>query len=221
MAKADGYVGLGLWREPPAGVDGSYQLLANHQPGKIRAAGAVGSSTDHCQENEAVRRRTAVAAAVACCGLIARGHDPVESDSSRCSFEQAVGEERYDVRADGDLLALTSTFSFTDRRTPVLLSTSAQFDRTLKPAHFAIKGETARITGIDAEVTIAGANATIREGRETRRAPVPEGAFTLAGYARHRCRWSCCGTGRRTAVRLRCRFCRRGWCTSKPAAAIS
>jgi imidazolonepropionase-like amidohydrolase len=130
-------------------------------------------------------RWTAVAAAIACCGLIARAaDDPVESGQfTLFKFEQAVGEERYDVRADADLLALTSTFSFTDRRTPVLLSTSAQFDRTLKPARFAIKGETARITGIDAEVTIAGAIATIREGRETRRAPVPEGAFTLAGYA--------------------------------------
>jgi imidazolonepropionase-like amidohydrolase len=131
-------------------------------------------------------RWAAVAAAVACCGgLLARAaEDPVESGQfTLFKFEQAIGEERYEVRSDGDLLALTSTFSFTDRGTPVQLSTSAQFDRTLKPAHFAVKGETARITGIDAEVTITGANATIREGRETRRAPVPEGAFTLAGYA--------------------------------------
>ncbi len=130
-------------------------------------------------------RWAAVATAVACCGLLARAaEDPDESGQfTLFKFEQAIGEERYDVRADGDSLALTSTFSFTDRGTPVQLSTSAQFDRTLKPAHFAIKGETARITGIDAEVTVAGANATIREGRETRRAPVPEGAFTLAGYA--------------------------------------
>jgi len=130
-------------------------------------------------------RWAAVAAAVACCGLLARAADePVESGQfTLFKFEQAIGEERYDVRADGDLLALTSTFSFTDRGTPVQLSTSAQFDQTLKPAHFTVRGETARITGIDAEVTIAGANATIREGRETRRAPVPEGAFTLAGYA--------------------------------------
>jgi imidazolonepropionase-like amidohydrolase len=127
----------------------------------------------------------AVAAAVACCGLLARAaDDPAESGQfTLFKFEQAIGEERYEVQADGDLLVLTSTFSFTDRGTPVQLSTSAQFDRTLKPAHFAVKGETARITGIDAEVTIVGANATIREGGETRRAPVPEGAFTLAGYA--------------------------------------
>ena len=130
-------------------------------------------------------RWAAVAAAVACCGLLAHAaDDPVESGQfTLFKFEQAIGEERYDVRADGDLFALTSTFSFTDRGTPVQLSTTAQFDRTFTPAHFTIKGETARITGIDAEVSIAGGTATVREGSESRRAPAPPGAFTLAGYA--------------------------------------
>jgi imidazolonepropionase-like amidohydrolase len=130
-------------------------------------------------------RWAAVVAAVACCGLLARAaDDPAESGQfTLFKFEQSIGEERYDVRADGDQLVLNSTFSFVDRGTPVQLSTSAQFDRTLKPAHFIIKGETARITGIDAEVTIAGATATIREGRETRREPAPDGVFTLGGYA--------------------------------------
>src|SRR5262245_438340 len=130
-------------------------------------------------------RWAAIAAAVACCGLLAHAaDDPVESGQfTLYKFEQAIGEERYDVRADGDVLRLTSTFSFVDRGTPVELATSAQFDRMLVPARFVVKGETARITGIDAEVTIAGATATIREGRESRDAPVPDGAFTLAGYA--------------------------------------
>jgi imidazolonepropionase-like amidohydrolase len=130
-------------------------------------------------------RWAAVAAAVACCGLIGfAADDPVESGQfTLFKFEQAIGEEHYDVRPDGDLFTLTSTFSFTDRGTPVRLSTSAAFDRTLTPARFVIKGETARITGIDEEVTIAGGNATVRDGTETRRAPVPAGAFTLAGYA--------------------------------------
>jgi imidazolonepropionase-like amidohydrolase len=130
-------------------------------------------------------RWAAVAAAVACCGLIAlAADDPVESGQfTLFKFEQAIGEEHYDIRPDGDLFALTSTFSFTDRGTPVRLSTSAQFNRTLTPTHFAVKGDTARITGIDAEVTIAGGSATIREGSDSRRAPVPAGAFTLAGYA--------------------------------------
>ncbi|HKF68662.1 MAG TPA: amidohydrolase family protein [Vicinamibacterales bacterium] len=130
-------------------------------------------------------RWAAIAAAVACCGLLARAaDDPVESGQfTLFKFEQAIGEERYDVRADGDLFVLSSTFSFTDRGTPVQLSTTAQFDRTFTPARFTIKGETARITGIDAEVSIGGGTATVREGSESRRAPAPPGAFTLAGYA--------------------------------------
>jgi imidazolonepropionase-like amidohydrolase len=130
-------------------------------------------------------RWAAVAAVVACCGLIGfAADDPVESGQfTLFKFEQAIGEEHYEVRPDGDLFALTSNFSFTDRGTPVRLSTSAKFDRMLAPARFVIKGDTARITGIDEEVTIAGGNATVRDGTETRQAPVPAGVFTLAGYA--------------------------------------
>jgi imidazolonepropionase-like amidohydrolase len=130
-------------------------------------------------------RWAAIAAAVACCGLLAyAADDPVESGQfTLYKFEQPIGEERYDIRGDDGVLRLTSTFSFTDRGTPVELSTTAQFDRTLVPARFVIKGETARITGIDAEVMIAGPNATVREGHDTRNLPVPAGAFTLAGYA--------------------------------------
>jgi len=86
-------------------------------------------------------RWAAVAAAVACCGLIGfAADDPVESGQfTLFKFEQAIGDEHYDVRPDGDLFALTSTFSFTDRGTPVRLSTSAKFDRTLTPTRFVVK----------------------------------------------------------------------------------
>ena len=58
-----------------------------------------------------------------------------------------------------------------------------QFDRDLVPVHFLIQGDTARLSTIDAEVTLAGGMATIREGSASRREPAPAGAFTLAGYA--------------------------------------
>ncbi len=126
-----------------------------------------------------------VCAAIACWGLLARAADD-QAESGQFTlfkFEQAIGEERYDIRLEGDGLSLTSKFSFTDRGTPVELSTSAQFDRALSPVHFTIKGETARITGIDAEVTVANGTATIREGRATRTERVRDAAFSLAGYA--------------------------------------
>jgi imidazolonepropionase-like amidohydrolase len=130
-------------------------------------------------------RWTAVVAAIACCGLLARAaEDPAESGRfTLFKFEQAIGEERYEIKSEGDFVELTSAFSFTDRGTPVSLSTSARLDRTLSPIHFVIKGETARITGIDAEVTVAAGSATIRDGRATRTERVPSGAFALAGYA--------------------------------------
>ena len=132
-----------------------------------------------------IARWAAVVAAVTCCGLLARAaDDPAESGRyTLFKFEQAIGEERYEIKPDGDLVALTSTFAFTDRGTPVSLSTTATLERTLAPVHFVIKGETARITGIDAEVSVAGGVATIREGRATRTARVPDGAFALSGYA--------------------------------------
>jgi imidazolonepropionase-like amidohydrolase len=118
-------------------------------------------------------------------GLHARAaDDPTESGVfALFKFEQEIGEERYDIRSSAGSFALTSTFSFNDRGTPVPLDTTLQFDRDLVPIHFTIHGDVARISKIDAEVTLAGGTATIREGSATRSEPAPAGVFTLAGYA--------------------------------------
>src|ERR1051326_3142185 len=81
-------------------------------------------------------------------------------------FEQAIGTERYEIRPSGPSYELASTFSFTDRGTGVLLNTSFEFETPLTPTHFKIKGDTARLSTIDQEVS-----------------QVPAGSFTLAGYA--------------------------------------
>jgi imidazolonepropionase-like amidohydrolase len=114
------------------------------------------------------RRRTfAAAVAVVALGLLARAADLSESGTfTLFKFEQAIGIERYEIRPDGDHYALTSTFSFADRGTSVLLNTSLQFLAPLTPTRFTIKGDTARLSMIDADVT-----------------QVPAGTFTLAGYA--------------------------------------
>ncbi len=98
-------------------------------------------------------------------------------------FEQAIGEERYEIRPGDGGSTLTSKFSFTDRGTAVALDTTLQLDPALAPLHFVIRGDTARLSTIDAEVTLSAGAATIRDGSTTRREPVPAGAFTLAGYA--------------------------------------
>src|SRR3979409_2046494 len=81
-------------------------------------------------------------------------------------FEQAIGQERYEIQPDGAGSVLTSTFSFTDRGTPVPLNTTLQLDAALAPVHFAIKGKAARTSVIDIEVAVADGAATIRDGAE-------------------------------------------------------
>ena len=110
----------------------------------------------------------AVVVAIVTCGLFARAaDDPGESGTfTLFKFEQAIGIERYQIRPDGDRFSLTSVFSFADRGTDVVLNTSLQFEQGLTPTHFAIKGDVARLSMIDAEVK-----------------QVPPGTFTLAGYA--------------------------------------
>ena len=139
-----------------------------------------------------MKRALLVAAwAVVYLGLHAHAaDDPADSGVfTLFKFEQSIGEERYEIRPDTgdpagrDSFTLTSKFSFTDRGTTVPLDTTFQFDRTLVPVRFSIRGETARISTIDTEVTFAGGMATIREGSASRRESPPPGAFTLAGYA--------------------------------------
>ena len=115
------------------------------------------------------RPRAFVAAVVVVAfGLLARAaDDPSETGTfTLFKFAQAIGIERYQIRPDGDHYALTSVFSFADRGTNVVLNTSLEFDAPLTPTHFRIKGDTARLSTIDEDVT-----------------QVPAGTFTLAGYA--------------------------------------
>jgi imidazolonepropionase-like amidohydrolase len=112
--------------------------------------------------------RLASAVAIVALGLVVRAQsDPSETGTfTLFKFEQAIGTERYTIRPVDNQFTLTSTFSFADRGTSVLLNTSLDFQPPLTPTHFKIKGDTARLSMIDEEVS-----------------QVPAGAFTLAGYA--------------------------------------
>jgi imidazolonepropionase-like amidohydrolase len=128
----------------------------------------------------------ALAAAFVCLGLLARAADDSAETGTFTlfKFEQAIGEERYEIRpgAEGSSV-LTSKFLFTDRGTTVPLDATLELNRDRLPVHFVIRGDTARLSKIDAEVTLAGGVATIREGSASRREPAAAGVFTLAGYA--------------------------------------
>src|SRR5580704_15334110 len=68
-------------------------------------------------------------------------------------FEQAIGEETYEIRRDGDSLAVKIDFKFTDRGSPVPLATTFRSAPDLTPQAFEIKGNTARPVTIDEAVS--------------------------------------------------------------------
>ena len=98
-------------------------------------------------------------------------------------FQQPIGEETYRITRANGTLSLSDDFKFTDRGTPVPLTTSFTADIDLTPRSYKIKGNTSRGSTIDDEITVNGSSASIREGDKTRQADVPKRFFTIAGYA--------------------------------------
>ncbi len=98
-------------------------------------------------------------------------------------FEQPIGEETYTIRPDGDTLTLKSQFEFTDRGSKVPLNATLTTSTDYTPQSFKIAGKTSRMSTIETEVTISGSTATIRQGKDTRTAAVPQTFFTISGYA--------------------------------------
>jgi len=99
-------------------------------------------------------------------------------------FEQAMGQETYEIRPDGDSLAVKVDFKFVDRSTPVPLSTTFRAARDLTPQAFDIKGQIARPASIDESITINGSKVSVRSRDKTTESATPSGPFfTIAGYA--------------------------------------
>ncbi len=98
-------------------------------------------------------------------------------------FEQPIGEESYTITADGSTQTLKTDFKFTDRGSEVPLTATLRTSDSYVPQSFVITGKTSRMSGIDTAITVDGANATIRQGKETRSIPAPSPFFTISGYA--------------------------------------
>ena len=99
-------------------------------------------------------------------------------------FEQAIGEETYEIRRDGDSLAVQMDFRFTDRSTTVPLTAKFRSAADLTPQSFEIKGKTARMISIDEAVNIADGKVQFRTRDHNNELALPQGAFfTIAGYA--------------------------------------
>ena len=98
-------------------------------------------------------------------------------------FEQAIGEESYQIQQIGASQVLTSDFQFKDRFTEVPLTTRLEFTSDGTPQKLEIKGKTARPVAIDDTLTVQGDKVHIRVGQSERDASRPERYFLIAGYA--------------------------------------
>jgi imidazolonepropionase-like amidohydrolase len=101
-------------------------------------------------------------------------------------FEQPIGEETYEIRRDGDSLAVKMDFKFTDRGSPVPLSATFRAAPDLTPRAFEIKGQTARPVSIDEAVTIDATSNKVHFRTRDKQSEIasPSGPFfTIAGYA--------------------------------------
>src|ERR1700727_603091 len=99
-------------------------------------------------------------------------------------FEQPIGEEIYEIRRDGDSLAVKADFKFTDRGQAVPLSVTFRSAQDFTPQTFEIKGNTSRATTIDEAVTIAPGTVHLRTRDKQSELASPSGPFfTIAGYS--------------------------------------
>jgi imidazolonepropionase-like amidohydrolase len=99
-------------------------------------------------------------------------------------IEQPIGEETYEIHRDGDILTAQITFKFTDRSSPVPLTTTFRSAQDLTPRSFEIKGRTARRVSIDEAVSVDGGAVHLRTRDKRTDAAAPSGPFfTIAGYA--------------------------------------
>ena len=99
-------------------------------------------------------------------------------------FEQPIGQETYEIRRDGDSLAVKIDFKFTDRGSPVPLSATFRGAQDLTPQVFEIKGQTARSVSIDEALSIDAGKVHFRTRDKQSELDAPPGPFfTIAGYA--------------------------------------
>jgi len=126
---------------------------------------------------KAVRRMClAVVVLVCASGWAQTGAHAIEQGSFNLhKFEQLIGRETYTLAQASDELILNSDFKFTDRGTPVPLTTSLTMEKDLTPRDFQIKGKISRFSSIEDSVHGRSAGAvTIAQG---------ENFFDIQGYA--------------------------------------
>ncbi|HMF95169.1 MAG TPA: amidohydrolase family protein [Vicinamibacterales bacterium] len=110
--------------------------------------------------------------------------DPIERGTLRLHYVgKAIGYERYSIVPDGDGVALSSDFDFTDRGGHVQLTATLRARPDYTPVAFKATGKSYRFVNVDSDIHIAGGDAVVRaDGAETR-VQVSPPFFTVDGYA--------------------------------------
>ena len=99
-------------------------------------------------------------------------------------FEQAIGQENYEISRDGDSVVVKMDFKFTDRGTPVPLTATFRGAQDLTPQAFEIKGQTARPVSIDEAITVDAGKVQFRTRTKQSASAAPTAPFfTIRGYA--------------------------------------
>jgi len=98
-------------------------------------------------------------------------------------MEQPIGEESYEIRREGNTVAVKMDFKFTDRGTVVPLAATFRGAQDLSPQEFEIKGQTARPVFLDAAVEVQVDKVRLRDREQWTEVDRPSRFFTIAGYA--------------------------------------
>ena len=92
---------------------------------------------------------------------------PLEHGTLRLHYiQKPIGVERWDIARDGDALALSADFDFTDRGGRVQLAATLRARPDFTPLSFRSKGKSYRFVNVDSDIP-----------------HVPDGHFTIDGYA--------------------------------------
>ena len=109
---------------------------------------------------------------------------PVERGVLRLHYVQKpIGYERYEIVRDGDGLALTSDFDFTDRGGRVQLAATLRTSADFTPRSFKATGKSYRFVNVDSDVRIEGGEAIVKADGAESRVPLPSPFYTVDGYA--------------------------------------
>jgi len=116
--------------------------------------------------------------------LLAAQQQVVDSATIRIHLlGHAIGSEQYSLRKIGGKLALTDTFSFTDRGGKISLATSMELGAAFEPVKLRSTGKTYRFVNVDADVSIEKGKVRSRNLDESSTFEKPKDFFAIASYA--------------------------------------